>query len=102
MSLSCSQQMGIILVPQSLPLAIPGTVTIRIGMFKDTTVIVIITMFDLLGVVDQNISGDPTWATPPTAETGYIFAAAIFWVFCFGMSRYSQYMERRLDTGHKR
>ena len=46
-------------------------------------------MFDLLGVVKQNISGDPTWATPQTAKTGYVFAAAIFWAFCFGMSRYS-------------
>jgi general L-amino acid transport system permease protein len=95
-------KMGLIIMPQALKLVIPGIVNTFIGMFKDTTLVLIISMFDLLGVVKQNISGDPTWATPQTAKTGYIFAAAIFWVFCFGMSRYSQYMERRLDTGHKR
>ena len=83
-------------------ICIPGIVNTFIGLFKDTTLVLIISMFDLLGVVKQNISGDPTWATPQTAKTGYVFAAAVFWMFCFGMSRYSMYMERRLDTGHKR
>jgi general L-amino acid transport system permease protein len=96
------QKMGFIVMPQALTLVIPGIVNTFIGMFKDTTLVLIISMFDLLGVVKQNISGDPTWATPQTAKTGYVFAAAIFWVFCFGMSRYSQYMERRLDTGHRK
>ncbi len=96
------QKTGFIIMPQALKLVIPGIVNTFIGMFKDTTLVLIISMFDLLGVVKQNISGDPTWATPQTAKTGYIFAAAVFWIFCFGMSRYSQYMERRLDTGHKR
>ncbi|MBN9251006.1 MAG: amino acid ABC transporter permease [Mesorhizobium sp. 61-13] len=96
------QKTTFIIMPQALKLVIPGIVNTFIGMFKDTTLVLIISMFDLLGVVKQNISGDPTWATPQTAKTGYVFAAAIFWVFCFGMSRYSQYMERRLDTGHKR
>ncbi|MCO5157091.1 MAG: amino acid ABC transporter permease [Aquamicrobium sp.] len=96
------QKMTFIIMPQALKLVIPGIVNTFIGMFKDTTLVLIISMFDLLGVVKQNISGDPTWATPQTAKTGYIFAAAIFWVFCYGMSRYSQYMERRLDTGLRR
>lgn len=96
------QKMTFIIMPQALKLVIPGIVNTFIGMFKDTTLVLIISMFDLLGVVKQNISGDPTWATPQTAKTGYVFAAAIFWVFCFGMSRYSQYMERRLDTGLRR
>ena len=95
-------KMGLIIMPQALKLVIPGIVNTFIGMFKDTTLVLIISMYDLLGVVKQNISGDPTWATPQTAKTGYIFAAAIFWIFCFAMSRYSLYMERRLDTGHKR
>lgn len=96
------QTMGLIIMPQALKLVIPGIVNSFIGLFKDTTLVLIISMFDLLGVVKQNISGDPTWATPQTAKTGYVFAAAIFWAFCFSMSRYSQYMERRLDTGHRR
>jgi general L-amino acid transport system permease protein len=96
------QTMTFIVMPQALKLVIPGIVNNFIGLFKDTTLVLIISMFDLLGVVKQNISGDPTWATPQTAKTGYVFAAAIFWAFCFGMSRYSQFMERRLDTGHRR
>jgi general L-amino acid transport system permease protein len=96
------QKTGLIILPQALKLVIPGIVNTFIGLFKDTTLVLIISMFDLLGVVKQNISGDPTWGTPQTAKTGYVFAAAIFWVFCFGMSRYSQYMERRLDTGHRK
>lgn len=95
------QKMGFIVMPQALKLVIPGIVNNFIGLFKDTTLVSIISMFDLLGAVKQSISGDATWATPQTAKTGYIFAALIFWVFCFGMSRYSQYMERRLDTSHR-
>lgn len=96
------QKMGLIVMPQALKLVIPGIVNSFISLFKDTTLVLIISMFDLLGAVKQSISGDPTWATPQTAKTGYVFAAAIFWIFCFGMSRYSQYMERRLDTGHRK
>lgn len=96
------QKMGFIVMPQALKLVIPGIVNTFIGLFKDTTLVLIISMFDLLGVVKQSISGDPTWATPQTAKTGYVFAAAIFWIFCFGMSRYSMFMERRLDTGHRK
>jgi general L-amino acid transport system permease protein len=102
LGLSYWQKMGFIVMPQALKLVIPGIVNSFIGLFKDTTLVLIISMFDLLGVVKQNISGDPTWATPQTAKTGYVFAAAIFWIFCFGMSRYSMYMERRLDTGHRK
>ncbi|QPC87353.1 ABC transporter permease subunit [Mesorhizobium sp. NBSH29] len=94
-------KMGFIVMPQALKLVVPGIVNTFIGLFKDTTLVLIISMFDLLGVVKQNISGDPTWGSPQTAKTGYIFAAAVFWIFCFGMSRYSMYMERRLDTGHR-
>ena len=96
------QKMVFIIMPQALKLVIPGIVNTFIGLFKDTTLVLIISMFDLLGVVKQSISGDPTWATPQTAKTGYVFAALIFWVFCFGMSRYSMFMERRLDTSHRK
>ncbi|SDA66425.1 amino acid ABC transporter permease [Mesorhizobium qingshengii] len=95
------QKMGLIVLPQALKLVIPGIVNTFIGMFKDTSLVIIISMFDLLGVVKQNFS-DANWATPQTARSGLIFAAFVFWLFCFGMSRYSMYTERRLDTGHKR
>ena len=101
LGLSYWQKMRLIVLPQAIKLVIPGIVNTFIGMFKDTTLVLIISMFDLLGIVKQNLS-DANWATPQTAKTGLVFAAIVFWLFCFGMSRYSMYMERRLDTGHKR
>jgi general L-amino acid transport system permease protein len=92
------QKMILIILPQALKLVIPGIVNTFIGMFKDTSLVYIISMFDLLGVVRQNFS-DATWASPQTPISGLVFAALIFWIFCFGMSRYSMFMERRLDTG---
>lgn len=101
LGLSYWQKMGLIVLPQALKLVIPGIVNTFIGMFKDTSLVYIISMFDLLGVVRQNFS-DPAWASPQTPASGLVFAALVFWMFCFGMSRYSIYMEQRLDTGHKR
>ncbi|MEZ5840605.1 MAG: amino acid ABC transporter permease [Hyphomicrobiales bacterium] len=95
------QMMGLIVLPQALKLVIPGIVNTFISLFKDTTLVLIIGLFDLLGQIQSSFT-DPSWATPYTSHTGYLFAAAVFWVFCFSMSRYSIFMERRLDTGHKR
>ena len=95
------QKMRLIVLPQALKLVIPGIVNTFIGLFKDTSLVYIIGMFDLLGVVRQNFS-DATWASAQTPNSGLVFAGFVFWIFCFGMSRYSIYMEHRLDTGHKR
>ncbi len=95
------QKMYLIILPQALKLVIPGIVNTFIGMFKDTSLVYIISMFDLLGVVRQNFS-DAAWASPQTPASGLVFAALIFWLFCFGMSRYSMFMERRLATGYRR
>ncbi|MCT4657245.1 MAG: amino acid ABC transporter permease [Cohaesibacter sp.] len=95
------QSTGLIIMPQALKLVIPGIVNTFIGLFKDTTLVLIIGLFDLLGQVQTSFT-DPNWSTPNTSHTGYLFAAIIFWVFCFGMSRYSIFMENRLHTGHKR
>ncbi|MCB1473360.1 MAG: amino acid ABC transporter permease [Rhodobiaceae bacterium] len=95
------QKMGLIVLPQALKLVIPGIVNTFIGLFKDTTLVLIIGLFDLLGQIQSSFT-DPTWATPTQNHTGYMFAAMIFWVFCFSMSRYSIFMEKRLDTGRKR
>jgi general L-amino acid transport system permease protein len=95
------KMMRLIVLPQALKLVIPGIVNTFIGLFKDTSLVYIIGLFDLLGIVRLNFT-DTTWASWQTPATGLVFAAAIFWVFCFGMSRYSQFMERRLNTGHKR
>ncbi len=95
------QKMRLIILPQAIKLVIPSVVNTFIGMFKDTSLVSIIGMFDLLGIVRQNFS-DSAWASPVTPITGLIFAGFVFWLFCFGMSRYSGFMERHLDTGHKR
>ncbi|WP_413709432.1 amino acid ABC transporter permease [Rhizobium sp. Rhizsp82] len=95
------QKMRLIILPQAIKLVIPGIVNTFIGMFKDTSLVSIISMFDLLGIVRLNFS-DGNWASAVTPLTGLIFAGFVFWIFCFGMSRYSVFVERHLDTGHKR
>ncbi len=101
LGLSYWQKMRLIVLPQALKLVIPGIVNTFIGLFKDTSLVSIIGMFDLLGIVRQNFS-DANWASPVTPLSGLVFAGFVFWLFCFGMSRYSGFMERRLDKGHKR
>jgi len=63
--------------------------------------VLIIGLFDVLGIVQLNLT-DAKWFAPSTAMTGYAFAGLVFWVFCFGMSRYSQMIERRLAAGDRR
>ncbi len=101
LGLSYWQSMRMIILPQALKLVIPGIVNTFIGLFKDTSLVSIIGLFDLLLSVRAGFA-DPNWITPSTAASGLVFAAFVYWLFCFGMSRYSQYVERRLDTGHKR
>ena len=100
LGLNFKQKMQLIVMPQALKLVIPGIVNTFIGLFKDTSLVYIIGMFDLLGIVRQNFS-DANWASPQTATTGLVFAGFVFWIFCFGMSRYSIFMERQLDRGHR-
>ena len=95
------QRMFLVILPQALKHVIPGIVNTFISLFKDTSLVSIVGIFDLLNAV-QSAASDANWFSPTQAITGYVFAAAVFWIFCFSMSRYSQYMERRLDTGHKR
>ena len=101
MALTYWQKMRMIILPQALKLVIPGIVNTFIGLFKDTSLVYIIGLADLLGTVRRGFN-DPDWITASTPATGLIFAAFVYWLFCFSMSRYSIYTERRLDTGHKR
>ncbi len=100
LGLSFWQMMRMIILPQALTMVIPGIVNTFIGLFKDTTLVLIIGLFDFLGSIQLSFT-DPTWASPVQQSTGFAFAAFVYFCFCFGMSRYSAYMERRLDTGHK-
>ncbi len=101
LGLNFTQKTSLIVMPQAIKLVIPGIVNTFIGMFKDTSLVSIISMYDLLGIVKAGFA-DATWATAVTPLTGLIFAGFVFWIFCFGMSRYSGFVERLLDTGHKR
>ncbi|MFW2588108.1 amino acid ABC transporter permease [Sagittula sp. SSi028] len=100
LGLSFWQQMRLIIMPQALTTVIPGIVNTFIGLFKDTTLVLIISIFDLLGILLATLK-DPEWATPTTAYTGYLVIALIYFIFCFGMSRYSVHMERKLDRSHR-
>jgi len=87
--------MGLVVLPQALRVVIPGILNTFISLFKDTTLVLIIGLFDLLGMV-QAAATDPRWLG--FALEGYVFAGLIFWAFCFAMSRVSMTLERRLRS----
>ena len=101
LGLSYNQKMRQIVLPQALKMVIPGIVNSFVALFKDTSLVLIIGLFDLLGIVQQSVQGDQKWASPSTAATGYIFAGFIFWAFCFAISRYSARLEERLNTANR-
>ena len=100
MGLSYWQSMRLIILPQALTHVIPGIVNTFIGLFKDTTLVSIVGIFDLLGA-GQSAIADAAWSTPVQATTMYLYIAIIFFVFCFGMSRYSIYMENKLSKSRQ-
>lgn len=101
LGLSQSIMMRLIVLPQALTTVIPGIVNSFIALFKDTTLVAIVGVFDFLRAIDTQ-KLDPAWNGPTISTTGYAFAAMFYFVFCFAMSRYSLMMERRLARGHKR
>jgi general L-amino acid transport system permease protein len=99
--LSYWRSMGLIIMPQALKVVIPSIVNNFISLFKDTSLVTVVGLFDLLGIVQSGFN-DPKWSSAQTGNTGYFALAVIYWAFCFSMSRYSRFIERRLNTGHKR
>ncbi len=99
MGLSYWQSMRFIILPQALKISIPGIVNTFIGLYKDTTLVYIIGLLDPLGIGKSALS-DGNWYG--LTNEVYIFVALFFFVCCFGMSRYSLYLEKKLETGHKR
>ena len=100
LGLSWWKTTGLIVMPQALRHVIPGLVNSFIALFKDTSLVSIVSLFDLLGSLRASFA-DPVWATPTTLFTGFAFTGLIYFVFCFGMSRYSLFVERRLNV-HRR
>jgi general L-amino acid transport system permease protein len=100
LGLSWWKTTALIVMPQALRYVIPGLVNSFIALFKDTSLVSIVALFDLLGSLRASFS-DPVWATPSTLFTGFAFTGMIYFVFCFGMSRYSLFVENRLNA-HRR
>ena len=92
------QAQRLIIMPQALKISIPGIVSTFIGLFKDTVLVSIIGLLDPLGLSNA-IRADSDWNGIVWELYGFI--ALLFFIFCFGMSRYSMYLERKLQTGHR-
>ncbi len=92
------QSMRLIILPQALKISIPGIVSSFIGLFKDTTLVAFIGLLDPIGLSNA-IRASSEWNG--IYWELFIFIGACFWIFCFSMSRYSQWLERKLHTGHR-
>jgi general L-amino acid transport system permease protein len=99
--LSYWKTMRLIVLPQALRITIPNIVNSTVALFKDTTLVFVVGIFDFLRTIEA-ARIDPNWATPVTSTTGYAFAAIFYLIFCYGLSRYARMVEARLAAGDKR
>ena len=99
LGLDYAQSMRLIILPQALKISIPGIVNVSVGMLKDTTLVSIISMFDLVGMIRGPILSTSEWNGVYWELFGC--AAAIFFVVCFSISKYSQWLERQLETSNR-
>jgi general L-amino acid transport system permease protein len=99
--LNYPQMMRLIILPQALKITIPNIVNTYIGLFKDTTLVFIVGIFDFLHTVEVSRI-DPKWAAPVTSTTGYAVAAIFYLIFCYAMSRYARATEARLGLSDRR
>ncbi len=99
LGLDYPQAMRLIILPQALKISIPGIVNVAVGLFKDTTLVSVISMFDLVGMIRGPILASTEWNGVYWELFG--FAAALFFVVCYGVSQYSQWLERELTTDHR-
>ncbi len=100
LGLSYWQTQRKIVLPQALTMVIPGLMNNFISIFKDTSLVTIVSMFELLGALGLGLNGDSDWR--PFMIEGYIFVALIYFCFCFAMSRYSLWVETQLNKGKAR
>ncbi|MEO1641581.1 MAG: ABC transporter permease subunit [Pseudomonadota bacterium] len=99
LGLDYPQAMRLIILPQALKISIPGIVNIAVGLFKDTTLVSVISMFDIVGMIRGPILSSTDWNGVYWELLG--FAAFLFFITCYGISQYSQWLERRLATDHR-
>ena len=99
LGLSYWQTVRKIVLPQALRLVVPSIMNTFIGAFKDTSLVTIVSLYDLTGAL-QLALGDSNWRK--FFLEGQLFVAAIYFVFCFAMSRYSRWIERHLNVGTRR
>ena len=99
LGLDYAQSMRLIILPQALKISIPGIVNVAVGLFKDTTLVSIISMFDLVGMIRGPILASTEWNGVYWELLG--FAALLFFVVCFGISKYSQWLEQELSTDRR-
>lgn len=100
LGLSHFQAMIFVILPQALANVIPAIVNNFTALLKETTLVLIIGLFDFLGMIQFGLT-DPAWSAPTTATTGYLFAAMVFWSLCFGLSRYAASIERSLARSRR-
>ena len=98
LGLNYTQATRLIILPQALKISIPGIVNVAVGLFKDTTLVSVISMFDIVGMIRGPIQQSTDWIS--IYWEVYLFAAAVFFVVCYSISQYSQWLERQLQTGH--
>ncbi|MEP1611391.1 MAG: ABC transporter permease subunit [Roseobacter sp.] len=99
LGLDYAQATRLIILPQALKISIPGIVNIAVGLFKDTTLVSVISLFDILGMIRGPILASTEWNGVYWELLG--FAALLFFIVCYGISQYSQWLERRLATDHR-
>ena len=99
LGLDYAQATRLIIMPQALKISIPGIVNVAVGLFKDTTLVSVISMFDLVGAIRGPILGSTDWTGVYWEAFG--FAAILFFIICYGISQYSQWLERQLATDHR-
>ncbi len=95
------RMMGLVILPQALRVTLPNIVNTFIGLFKDTTLVFVVGIFDFLRTIEA-ARADPKWAAPNVPITGYALAALFYFVCCYGMSRYARGVETRLTRAGRR
>jgi len=87
-------------LPQALSLVVPAVMNNFIAIFKDTSLVTIVSLYELTGSLGLALNADADWR--PFKIEAYLFIAAIYFIFCFSMSRYSLWIERRLSASKNR